>query len=106
MITAKITNSEEQLHTKFYELLKEREDALNVTVLCTASSPNGDLHVLCERLADDTFIVWTTYKTDQLSTTFTGFYNGYYDATLYQAINELERRSGKSSTSFNCSDNT
>ena len=102
MNTTEKTNLEEQLHTKFYELLKEREEALNVMALCTAQSPNGDLHVLCERPIDDTLIVWTAYKTEQLSTSFSAFYNGYYDLTMYEAVNELERRSGKSAAYFNC----
>lgn len=93
-MTEMITRSKgESLREKFYQLIKEREEALNVNVLSHTQSLNGDIHLICYRASDETYIVWTTYRTEGLITSYNGFYNGHYDMkTAKEALLVAERR--------------
>lgn len=88
------TENKKAFVDKFHQMAKERESSLHVSILCQNKSTDGDIHVLCYRQSDNSYIVWTAYYTGCLSNSFEGFYNGRYDLTLEEALNEIERRTG------------
>lgn len=86
----------EKYKEKIKSLLAEKEKELNVHVVSTEFDEDKNLHILCHRITDDSFIVWSSYYTGEEKTSFVNFYNGAYDMTLEQGLEVLYERSGKS----------
>ena len=84
----------EKYEEKIKSLLAKKEKELNVHVVSTEFDEDKNLHILCHRMTDDSFIVWSSYYTGEEKTSFVNFHNGSYDMTLEQGVRELERRSG------------
>src|SRR5699024_4338534 len=89
------TYNEQKLENKKGHLIFGKEFELGVNVIDEQYSENGDLHVLCERESDGSHVVWTSFRTDDLETSYEDFYNGKYDLTREEGFKELDRRSGR-----------
>ena len=89
------TYNEQKLENKKGHLIFGKEFELGVNVIDEQYNENGDLHVLCERESDGSHVVWTSFRTDDLETSYEDFYNGKYDLTREEGFKELDRRSGR-----------
>lgn len=82
----------EKMNDKIGRLLFQKEKELNLVVVGQEFDDRNNLHVLCNRRFDNSYIVWTAYNTDEEKNSFENFYNGKYDMTLEEGVQELERR--------------
>lgn len=74
------------------DLLIKKQNELNVTAL-EYEDTESESHIICHRESDDTFIVWTSYYTNEAKTSYQNFFNGKYDIpTLELARQEVKRR--------------
>lgn len=87
--------NDKKMENKKGHLFMGKEFELGVVVIDEQQSENGDLHVLCERESDGSHVVWTSYNTGDLETSYENFYNGKYDLTREEGFKELDRRSGR-----------
>lgn len=89
------TYNDKKLENKKGHLFFRKEFELGVIVIDEQHSENGDLHVLCKRESDNSHVVWTSYNTGDLETSYEDFYGGEYDLTKEEGFRELDRRSGR-----------
>lgn len=82
----------EKMKDKIGRLLFQKEKELNLVVVGQEFDDRKNLHVLCNRRFDNSYVVWTAYNTGEEKTSFENFYNGKYDMTLEEGVRELERR--------------
>ncbi|WP_144460404.1 hypothetical protein [Siminovitchia fortis] len=80
---------------KIDALFAEKTEELNVRVIAYQFDEEKNLHVLCQRDSDRSYISWSSYYTGEKNSSFENFYNGKYDMDLGQGIRELKKRSGK-----------
>lgn len=76
-------------------LIKDKEKELNVAVVDVKFDNEMNLHVLANRLTDDSYVAWNSYFVEEMEKSYVNFYNGKYDIDIEQGMRELERRSGR-----------
>ncbi|RKJ31445.1 hypothetical protein D7X33_40390 [Butyricicoccus sp. 1XD8-22] len=80
------------MRSKINNLIKRKEKELNIHVFEKVFDENRNLHVLCLKESDGSYVVWTSYYTKEAQTSYKDFYNGEYDLTLRKAIDEIRKR--------------
>lgn len=60
---------------KIKELIKRKEKELKVYEIQKAFDSQNNLHVLCKRESDSSYVVWTAYYTGEEKTSYKDFYN-------------------------------
>lgn len=89
-----VEKTKEKYNEKIENLINTNQEKLNVHVVATKMDEGKNLHILCKREFDDSYVTWTSYYTGEEKNSFVGFYDGHYDMTLEQGVRDLERRSG------------
>lgn len=80
------------MQKKVTELIERKKEELNLEVVKHQYSSNGDIHVHCKRSFDDKHVVWTSYWTGEIRTSYNDFYNGTYLEDIKQAELEFIKR--------------
>lgn len=74
------------------KLIKRKESKLKINVLEVVFDPMENLHLLCKKETDGSYVVWTAYNTNDEKTKYENFYHGLHDLSLKEAINEFTKR--------------
>lgn len=88
-------HKERLLEDKRKSLIVNKQEELNFRVVDKVLDDNNDLHILCQRYSDNSYVVWTSYYTGDVETSYENFYSGEYDMDIEEGFEELFRRSGK-----------
>lgn len=78
--------------SKLHDLIKRKEEELDVKLVMKVEDEHGHAHIMCERLYNQTYVVFTAFYTGISESTYDNFYNGKYDLDYKEAFRELTRR--------------
>src|SRR5699024_6168701 len=83
---------ERLIEDKKIKLIVDKEIELNLKVVEESLDEKNNLHILCQRYSDNSHVVWTSYHTGEVETSYVDFYNGKYDMSREDGYKELNRR--------------
>lgn len=88
-----LTTPPTQKEAKLDALIRRKEREQEVILIDSKTDDEGNVHVLMKRYGRrQGHIVWTTFDTGELTTTYSDFYKGLYNQTYESGQEELTRR--------------